>query len=185
MDYLKYHTYDQLNIPSNKRASVMIDFKVGELQVNKKAAVVKKLFPFYQYLKQNYKEMLPTTVVYFRKCLHVFIRNDGMFLHRDNGDIVCQDCLHFNNIATDTTNKRKALISKINKLFDQHNKFNDIGCHKVKDKQELAFANENLVNSKQIFHECYLQCLILKPLVSISNRKNKTKNAKDDLFEKF
>ena len=138
----------------------MADFKEGQLKVHKNAAVVTKLFPFYHYLKNNYREMSPSTVSYFRKCMHVFIMNDSMYLHCENGGIVCQDCCNYNNIATDTSNKRKALVIKINRLLQQCTNLNEIDCQKKKDRQELIFVNEYLIDAKQIYHECYLQCLI-------------------------
>ena len=185
LESLRSHSCNQLNIPEKNRPGVMADFKEGHLKVHKHAAVVTKLFPFYEYLKQNYREMSPSTVLYFRKCIHVFIMNDSMNLHHDNGGIVCQDCCNYNNIATDTSNKRKALILKVNKLLEQCTILNTIDCQKMKTKKELIFANEHLIDSQELYHECYLQCLILKPLLPVSKRKNKTINAKDMLFDKF
>ena len=135
LDSLRTHSCNMLNISANKQAGVMADFKEGHLKVHKYATVVQKLFPFYEYLKQNYKEMSPSTVLYFRKCIHVFIMNDSMYLHRDNGGIVCQDCCNYNNVATDTSNKRKALSLKVNKLLDQCTVLNTLDCQKMKTKK--------------------------------------------------
>ena len=128
--------------------------------------------------------MAPSTVSYFRKCMYVFILNDSMNLHRDNGGIICDNCCSSNNVATDTTNNRKALITKINKLSSEMEKFINLECERSKNKIGLVFANKYLVVATELFHECFMHCLIMKPSLRISQRKKKVKNAKDIAFGK-
>ena len=117
-----------------------------------------------QYVKLNFREILPGTLVYLRTMFYIYAREDSLTISRrsKNSNVICSGCFDEVCGADLPDRKRTKLKKNIKELQDKYS----VIFEESINKNTIAFYEENSVLADSCMHECKVHCLIIKGALS-------------------
>ena len=153
---------DKLKVPLNKLQHLYIDYR--NLVVHPESLICKPLMVMFHYLTENYKCILPETLIYLRTMFQVYIREDSFTGSRKSGNfnVICDTCCNEINGA-DLLDRNRTKLKKY--LGELQVIYADIQLEPFSNRQKSSFYSEHYDKAVSAMHECKIHCLIVKILV--------------------
>ena len=115
----------------------------------------------FHYLTENYKFILPETLIYLRTMFQVYIREDSFTGSRKSGNfnVICDTCCNEINGA-DLLDRNRTKLKKY--LGELQVIYADIQLEPFSNRQKSSFYSEHYNKAVSAMHECKIHCLIVK-----------------------
>ena len=150
---------DKLKVPWNKLQHIYIDYR--NLVVHPDSLICKPLMVMFHYLTENYKFILPETIIYLRTMFQVYIREDSFTGSRKSGNfnVICDTCCNEINGA-DLLDRNRTKLKKY--LGELKVIYVDLQLESFSNRQKSSFYSEHYNKAVSAMHECKIHCLIVK-----------------------
>ena len=111
---------DKLNYEFEKHAFALVDY--GHLLTFAENETFKPFMVIVQYVKLNFREILPGTLVYLRTMFYIYAREDSLTISRrsKNSNVICSGCFDEVCGADLLDQKRTKLKKNIKELKDDY-----------------------------------------------------------------